>query len=148
MKKVRKIGMRELSTYRLKDYDDSGAECSYCGRHLLSGYDHDSQPYCSWECLYWSVRSDSPEPRYCIPLDAGLASTDTSVAKRLSDLVEAIGAINNNVVKGDILEKLGRVYSSLISSLRREGWRVRIVKDRLTVLPPVKVPAKKERRTA
>lgn len=79
---------------------------------------------------------------WCEPWCAGLNSEPRAVARRLSNLLTALGYIDSSTVKGTLPDELRDFRISLHERLKAEGWRITGTRDGWKVLPP-KAPRKR-----
>lgn len=65
------------------------------------------------------------EASYCVPLAAGICSNPTSVARRLSRLLNSLEfEVTGYTVEGRILDGITSLKRDMLLSLRAQGWRV------------------------
>ncbi len=76
-----------------------------------------------------------PEP-WCEPWSAGLASEPRAVAKRLGELLTALGNIDSGIVRGTLPDELRDFRIDLHTRLKAEGWRITAKQNGWKVLPP------------
>ena len=76
--------------------------------------------------------------KYCIPLEAGLASEGPAVGRRIARLLKALGdEVQSLIVSGQVIEDVWRFRTDLITKLREDGWRIKVLESgRLSVLVP------------
>lgn len=82
------------------------------------------------------MKSADNKEMWCEPWSAGLASEPRAVAKRLSELLTALGRIDSNIVRGTLPHELWEYRISLHERLKAEGWRITGTRDGWKVLPP------------
>lgn len=74
---------------------------------------------------------------YAIPHEAGLASEARAVGRRLAELLDGLGNVNNFIIEqGELTDKLWQLKVELIDKLKADGWRISIPKNNYKVLPP------------
>ena len=77
------------------------------------------------------------EKPWCEPLCSGLASDPKAVAKRLAELLTALGNVNDNIVRGTLPDELREIRMDLHTRLKAEGWRITGKANGWKVLPPL-----------
>lgn len=142
---------KKRTGYRVPD-DGIGRECCRCYKPAVWG---ETVPlstgsvafyYCD---RHWGAPSCggglSPKQRtapFCKPWCAGLNSEPRAVARRLSNLLTALGYIDSSTVEGTLPDELRDFRISLHERLKAEGWRITGTRDGWKVLPP-KAPRKR-----
>lgn len=81
----------------------------------------------------------TPDTPYVAPWEAGLGSTEKSVARDLSRILTRLGEIDHNRVQGQLADDLRDIRIYLHLALEEDGWRIR-AKDPngWKVLPPLR----------
>lgn len=74
---------------------------------------------------------------WCEPWCAGLASEPRAVARRLGQLLTALGHVDSNIVRGTLPDELRDIRMDLHTRLKAEGWRITGTRDGWKVLPPL-----------
>lgn len=74
---------------------------------------------------------------YAVPHEAGLASEAKAVGKRLGELLDSLGNMNNFLIEqGEFTDTCWQFKVNLIEKLKADGWRISIPNNNYKVLPP------------
>lgn len=61
--------------------------------------------------------------RYCKPLNAGLASETSAVARRIARLIDALDSeLTAWIVEGAVIDDVRKFRGELLDKLQAEGW--------------------------
>lgn len=74
---------------------------------------------------------------WCAPWEAGLDSEAKAVARRLGEILTALGSLTDGHVKGSLPSELREARLELHDALTEAGWRIKArATSGWTVLPP------------
>lgn len=77
-------------------------------------------------------------PRYCMPVNCGLASESSAVARKLTNLLGALSSIDRRMLESEsaIINDCDELSIKLKGTLLAQGWHIVAAGDNWKVLPP------------